>query len=328
MQYAQEVKVAIAAAKQAAILCEQVQQSSFLRAMDKSDRSPVTIADFGAQAIICQAIARAFPQDTIVAEETSHLLAQSPTQLTTVTQFVKPLQPDTTDQKILQWIDLGQGQVGNRFWTLDPIDGTKGFLRGDQYAIAIALIESGEVQLGVMACPKFQNGCLFVAVRGQGTQILSLNSEPSHPASPAQPSSALRLTESIETSHGNPTLQRAVAQAIGLTLPPLQLDSQTKYGAIVAGQAALYMRLPWVEQPHYQENIWDHASGAIIVEEAGGQVTDMDGKRLDFTASTKLIHNRGIVASRSIAHHQVLAAIQAQTQSSSKPKGSLGETSV
>lgn len=327
MQYEQEVKVAITAAKQAAMLCEQVQQSSFLRAMDKSDRSPVTIADFGAQAIICQAIARAFPQDAIVAEENSYLLAQSPAQLAAVTQFVRQLQPDTTDQKILHWIDLGQGQVGNRFWTLDPIDGTKGFLRGDQYAIAIALIESGEVQLGVMACPKFQDGYLFVAVRGQGTQMISLNSE-SHSASSSQPPPALRLTESIETSHGNPTLQRAVAQAIGLTLPPLQLDSQTKYGAIAAGQAALYMRLPWVEQPHYQENIWDHATGAIVVEEAGGQVTDMDGKRLDFTASTKLVHNRGIVASRGIAHDQVLAAIQSQTRSSSKPEGSLGEASV
>jgi 3'(2'), 5'-bisphosphate nucleotidase len=62
-------------------------------------------------------------------------------------------------------------------WTLDPIDGTKGFLRGEQYAVCLALIVDAKVQLGVMGCPNLPvdaskpdgpRGCLFVAVRGQG----------------------------------------------------------------------------------------------------------------------------------------------------------------
>jgi len=64
-------------------------------------------------------------------------------------------------------------------WTLDPIDGTKGFLRGGQYAVCLALIEDAQVQLGVIGCPNLlvdpsnqdgPRGCLFVAVKGQGAE--------------------------------------------------------------------------------------------------------------------------------------------------------------
>lgn len=65
-------------------------------------------------------------------------------------------------------------------WTLDPIDGTKGFLRGGQYAICLALIVDGDVKLGVIGCPNFpvgdaesedsQRGGIFTAVKGQGAE--------------------------------------------------------------------------------------------------------------------------------------------------------------
>ena len=62
-------------------------------------------------------------------------------------------------------------------WTLDPIDGTTGFLRGEQHAICLALIVDGIVQLGVVGCPNLpvdheqpdgEKGCLFIAVKNQG----------------------------------------------------------------------------------------------------------------------------------------------------------------
>ena len=316
MQYEQEREVAIAAAKKAASFCEQVRQSAYLGQLDKPDQSPVTIADFGAQAMICREIARSFPNDAIVAEEDSSLLRQSPQQLSQVTQFVQEFVPETTEPEILEWIDRGQGNIGARFWTLDPIDGTKGFLRGDQYAIAIALIDQGEVKLGVLACPLFQSGHLFVAVRGQGSQMISLETEVVEVIRVLQDRSlpSFRLTESVESSHGDPELQRAIAALVGLSAPAFQMDSQAKYGAIATGQAALYMRLPWVSQPQYQENIWDHAAGAIVVEEAGGVVTDMNGKALDFTADSKLIHNRGIVASQGELHAAVLEVMRSLTK--------------
>ena len=76
---------------------------------------------------------------------------------------------------MLQGIDFGGGDAsGSRYWTIDPIDGTKGFLRGDQYAVALGLIEDGEVVAGVLGCPNLPAseggavGSLFAAVRGEG----------------------------------------------------------------------------------------------------------------------------------------------------------------
>lgn len=319
MQYIYEADIAIAAAKQATILCKHVQHSIELTSLEKLDQSPVTIADFGAQAIICRLLAEHFPQDAIVAEESSALLRQSPTQFSAV----QKLMPDATPDQILDWIDLGQGKVEERFWTLDPIDGTKGFLRNQQYAIAIALIESGEVKVGVLSCPAFEEGCLFVAIRGQGTRRISLETGASRTLS-ALDAPNFRLAESVETSHGDPELQHRIARSIGFTTPSLQMDSQAKYGAIASGRAGLYMRLPWKEKPNYRENIWDHAAGAIIVEEAGGRVTDMDGNPLNFSVSAQLSENRGIIASSGEIHAAVLASI-AQQMSQTTPDNQHGK---
>ena len=67
-------------------------------------------------------------------------------------------------------------------WTLDPIDGTKGFLRGEQYAVCLALLVDAQVQVSVMGCPNLPvdasnpdgpKGCLFIAVRGRGGEQVS-----------------------------------------------------------------------------------------------------------------------------------------------------------
>ena len=318
MTYDREKQVAIAATVLAAKLCEQVRHNRNPAAIAKPDQSPVTIADFGAQAIVCRALAAAFPNDPIVAEEDAALLRQAAMaeQLQLVTSYVQAQIPEATSDKITDWIDRGNGQVSSRYWTLDPIDGTKGFLRGDQYAIALALVEDGDIKVGVMACPALPvvgaaPGALFVAVRGEGTTQIALESGKSQSVKVLRSTAEgiLRLTESIEAGHGNLSRQRQIAEAIGLTATPVQMDSQAKYGVVARGEAALYLRLPRIQTPDYRENIWDHAAGAIVVEEAGGKVTDIYGNPLDFTAGSKLIHNRGIVASNGTLHEAVLAKL-------------------
>lgn len=187
MVYEKEKQVAIAAVTKAAKLCVKVQSDRAGAAIEKPDQSPVTIADLGAQAVICQAIATAFPKDAIVGEEDSTLLRQPAMveSLQQVTTIIQEAIPDATPEAVIDWIDRGNGEVGSRYWTLDPIDGTKGFLRNNQYAIALALVEAGEVKLGVLGCPALpvdanqpegEQGVLFVAVRGQGTTMASLQS--------------------------------------------------------------------------------------------------------------------------------------------------------
>ncbi|MGK7888715.1 MAG: 3'(2'),5'-bisphosphate nucleotidase [Leptolyngbyaceae cyanobacterium] len=321
MAYQKEREVAIAAAAAAGRLCEKVRQTITPEAIEKKDKSPVTVADYGAQAVICRALEAAFPDDPIVGEEDAAELRtpEMSDRLQQVTEFVKSAVPDATPEAVTNWIDRGNGEACDRFWTLDPIDGTKGFLRKDQYAVALALLEKGEIKLGVVACPalKFDDqsepGLLFIAVRGEGTMMMPMNGGTETPLKVVEPGDVanLRFVESVESGHGDQARQNAVAQAAGITTESLRMDSQAKYGAVSAGKAALYLRLPSPKSPNYREKIWDHAAGAIVVEEAGGRVTDMHGKPLDFSKGAKLVDNQGIVVSNGVIHDAVLAALKA-----------------
>jgi 3'(2'), 5'-bisphosphate nucleotidase len=317
MAYAKEKEVAIAAATAAAKLCEQV-RADIPQAIEKKDKSPVTVADFGAQAIICQALAAAFPDDPVVGEEDAKELRkpEMAETLTKVTHYVQALSPDATPEDVTRWIDHGNGQVSSRYWTLDPIDGTKGFLRQDQYAVALALVENGEVKVGVLACPAMpldggQTGALYVAVRGEGATMVPLSGgEPQRlQVVTADDVANFRFVESVEAAHGDQSKQNAIAQAVGITTESFRVDSQAKYGIVASGKAALYLRLPSPKYPDYRENIWDHAAGAIVVEEAGGRVSDMYGQPLNFAEGSKMMNNRGVVVSNGTIHDQVIAAL-------------------
>lgn len=323
MVYEHEKQVAIQAAKAAARLCEKVRHEAVPQAIEKNDRSPVTIADFGSQAIVCQTIAAAFPDDPIVGEEDATVLRQPEmaTCLQQVTDYVQMVISDATPESVLAWIDRGNSSVASRYWTLDPIDGTKGFLRQDQYAVAIALIEEGEVKVGVLACPALpvdleqpteSVGVLLVAVRGEGTTMLPLQGGEPQPVkvSTASQAERLRFVESVEAGHGDHALQDAVAKAVGIEAPSIRMDSQAKYGAVAQGSAALYLRLPSPKSPNYREKIWDHAAGLIVVEEAGGKVTDMHGAPLKFSLGRQLDANQGVVVSNGEIHQTVIQVLQ------------------
>ncbi|ABW28662.1 3'(2'),5'-bisphosphate nucleotidase [Acaryochloris marina MBIC11017] len=318
MPYESERNIAIQAVQAAAHLCEQVRREIVPEAIEKKDKSPVTVADFGAQALICRALSTAFPQDPVVGEEDAADLRtpEMTERLAQVTQYVQAIVPDATPDQVTGWIDHGNGQVGSRYWTLDPIDGTKGFLRGDQYAIALALIENGEIKVGVLGCPALsftegQTGLMGVAVRGAGATLSPLagGAPQSIKVVSADQSDHLRFVESVESGHGDQSRQAAVAKAAGITQDSLRMDSQAKYMAVAAGEAALYLRLPSPKTPDYREKIWDHAAGVILVEEAGGRVTDITGQALDFSLGAKLVNNQGVVVSNGSIHDPVLAAL-------------------
>src|SRR3990172_6102022 len=273
-----EFVTAMGAVKTAASLCENVRQDmggqgEFL----KKDRSPVTVADFGSQAVICRLIKEKFPDDVIVAEEDSADLRQPDRSgiLERVTGYVHDLIPGSSAEDVCSWIDLRSHFVAGRFWALDPIDGTKGFLRGDQYAIALALIEHGIVTLGVMACPhlypdrdhpKRKRGCLFFAIRDKGSYQMDMEGEDRRILSVSRmedPSEAT-FTESIDPEHSNHLLHQSLALKLNIKNPSLRMDSQAKYGIVARGEAAFYLRVPSSSEPGYREKIWDHAAGSIV----------------------------------------------------------------
>jgi len=329
-----EIKYVIHAVRQASRLVKQIQAEMVSPALTKDDRSPVTVADFAAQALVGHLLDKNFPDDPLVGEEDSSALhtPEEQTTLERITAFVSRFTAGATPETVCQWIDRGTAISAPRFWTIDPIDGTKGFLRGDQYAVALALIEEGQVQIGALGCPNLSplslqgrgvractersrigEGVLIVAARGQGTWAGTLDGEldlrplsVSERSGPAQ----ARLLRSLESGHTHADQIERFSEAFGVQADPLRMDSQAKYAVLAAGQAEIYLRLLSPKLPDYREKIWDQAAGTIVIEEAGGRVTDLDGRALDFTRGRTLTNNRGICATNGVLHEAVLESLK------------------
>ena len=320
---ARELDAALAAVREAGSLCRDVGAAVDRGALAKPDRSPVTVADFGAQALICRALGEAFPDDPVMGEEDSAALrrADNAPLLRRVTDLVAVRQPGAGADDVCAWIDRGNlANAAPRFWTLDPVDGTKGFLRGGQYAIALALLINGELAVAAMGCPSLgrsadgdgADGTLFAALKGGGAWQMPLLADgaPQPVRTSAQADlQRLRFCESVEAAHSSHGDAARVTGRLGVTAAAVRLDSQAKYGVVARGEAEAYLRMP--KNADYVENIWDHAAGALVVTEAGGTVTDIAGRPLDFSRGAKLAGNRGVVATCGPVHGAVIAAIAA-----------------
>ncbi|KAF5480587.1 hypothetical protein F2P56_001323 [Juglans regia] len=304
----------------------------------KSDKSPVTVADYGSQALVSFVLERELPSDSfsLVAEEDSGDLRKESGQetLQRITKLVNDTivndgsfsVPTLTMEDMLRAIDSGKSDGGShgRHWVLDPIDGTKGFVRGDQYAIALALLDEGKVVLGVLACPNLplasiggnrlhsshdEVGCLFFAKVGAGTYMQSLDG--SSPikvnVSTTDNSEEASFFESFEAAHSSHDLSSSIAKKLGVKAPPVRIDSQAKYGALSRGDGAIYLRFP---RKGYREKIWDHAAGCIVVTEAGGVVADAAGNPLDFSKGKYLDLDTGILATNEKLMPLLLKAVR------------------
>jgi 3'(2'), 5'-bisphosphate nucleotidase len=318
------VQTAVRAVRQAAALMRLIQRETVVSSLTKIDKSPVTVADFASQAIIGRVLSQAFPDIPLVAEEISTVLRDpgGENTLAQVTQYAGKVIPETTLESVCEWIDLGGGDAGKRFWVLDPIDGTKGFLRGDQYVVALALVEDGLPQIGVLGCPNLRDastpdmegtGSVVLAVRGQGAWSASMEEgddqwKQLRVSSRSDPSQA-RLLRSFEAGHTNVSQIDKLADWLGVRVDPVRMDSQAKYAVLAAGGGEVMIRLLSADRLDYREKIWDQAAGAIILEEAGGRVSDLSGEPLDFSQGRTLENNRGVLATNGLLHEKVLQGL-------------------
>merc|ERR1711977_405777 len=200
--YSKELEVAQLAVQRATLLTKKVFHEKAKGTISKDDASPVTIGDFGAQALIIHAIKKNFPDDQVVGEEEASTVRDDQKLRDQIWGLVDGAKlNDSEAEKVLggpiesldamlDAIDAGNSAGGNkgRIWALDPIDGTKGFLRGGQYAVCLALMVDGKVKVGVLGCPNLPvddsaridasmgkdqtddegKGVLFSAVIGEG----------------------------------------------------------------------------------------------------------------------------------------------------------------
>ncbi len=320
--YKHELAVAIDAVRRAARVTRSVQQQITPDVLEKKDRSPVTVADFSSQAVVCKALADAFPDDPVIAEEDSAALREGDNAalLAKVVDHVGRVEPGADADAVCRWIDHGgASDYTPRFWTLDPIDGTKGFVRKEQYAVALALIVDGKPAVAALCCPNLpaepgsdHAGAIFSAVRGEGAAAHPLDDPDARPnpirVSDTADTADARFCESVESGHSSHGDSESVASQLNITAPPVRLDSQAKYAVVARGEADIYMRLP--TRSDYVERIWDHAAGVLVVTEAGGRVSDVHGKAVEFHHGAGLDANRGVIVTNAHLHDPLLAALE------------------
>lgn len=316
--------------------------------VEKDDSSPVTVADYGAQALVSWSLLRDLPEQKfqMVAEEDSEDLKapEGAAMLRRITDLVNATLAECennasllTPDEVIELIDAGRSDGGavGRHWVLDPIDGTRGFVSMRQYAVCLGLLVDGEIGLGVLGCPNLPQwsvtnvdcnepgacepydergvGCLFAAQRGHGAFAGPLFDTEGLPNIPIHCNDLLapeevRFMESVEARHSNHHLSAAVGMEIGLELPSLRIDSQAKYGALSRGDASIFMRFP---PDTYKEKIWDHVAGVLVLQEAGGIVTDALGNPLDFSQGRYLPYlNGGLVAATPSMHKAIIEALK------------------
>lgn len=344
--YRHELEAAIEGAQTAARISREVLASAQADAdagsfdLVKDDLSPVTIADFAIQALLTRTLGNAFPQDSFIGEESADELRQNPKLLSRVLAVLAQcagniLFRDADDlcRVIDSCATLTPGAGAGRIWVFDPIDGTKTFIRHEQYAINIALLEGGRQILSVVACPLLAvdvaapvtddsvdptgKGCILYAVRGHGAYIRPLLAEPGEVQTRRLPRHADNATSAEDLrsvtcwallDSGVDVVHKGVAERLCVPFPGCDLLAWVPRWAVMAAGAANMTVWVYKKRDRYAK-IWDHAGAMLLFEEVGGKITDVHGKDIDLTAGRKLKANFGFVAAPKSVHHIVLKAV-------------------
>jgi len=320
-----EAQFALELIRESSILARRIRAETSVRSRVKPDHSPVTLADMGIQALAGALLERSFPDAVLAAEEDTVSLKtpEGAEDLGEITSYVRSFFPQANPDKVRQWIDRGQGKPAGSFWTLDPIDGTKGFLRGGQYVTALAFIQNGKVELAALGCPELElqghkglgKGIGIFAARGQGCWAASLDDLKGSQqwvclgVSKCREVRQARLLDSFDLGHKNAEKNRLICKALGILKDPVPMDSMAKHAVIASGGAEIFFRTLPEKEPGHREKIWDVAAGALAIEEAGGCVTDLEGRELDFGAGLTLAKNPGLLATNGFLHEAVLEVL-------------------
>jgi len=243
-----DLDLALIVAREAARNASKIALSYFRRPLEierKDDASPVTVADRECETEIRRVIEAAFPDHAVFGEE------------------------------------YGQSGEHRCLWLIDPIDGTRSFIRGLEFwSVQIALMVDGEIVLGVSAAPPFDETAWAVAGRGAWLDDESLNC------------AATDTLEQMDLSLGNVrTLARSNGwQTVGKLV---ETAARTRgYGDFYPYHRLAAGGLDAVVESDI--NILDIAALTVIVREAGGVVTELGGEAIDLDSTTILAATPGL----------------------------------
>jgi 3'(2'), 5'-bisphosphate nucleotidase len=223
------------------------------------------------QEILLQSLSRAFPGDAFLAEEETPTLASLP------------------------GADSGRG----RLWIIDPIDGTRGFaVKNGEFAVMVALLSQGRLAVGVVyevvrerltyamqggGCWRCDGGEPPVRCQVRGTADLA--------------SATMTVTRSPSYGPGSP-----LVKALGVAQLLPSYSAGRKLTLVARGEADLFLNT----YPAF--NDWDIAAGQILVEEAGGQVSDLEGQPIHYGAGRGM-QRGGLLASNDLIHAEALKKV-------------------
>ncbi|CAN1854266.1 PAP-specific phosphatase HAL2-like [Linum perenne] len=155
----------------------------------------------------------------------------------------------------------------------------------------------------------WDKGCVVYAKRGSGEAWVRVST--------VDNPELATFCEPVEKANSSHSFTAGLAQSVGLRKEPLRVYSMVKYATIARGHAEVFMKFA---RTGYKEKIWDHAAGVVIVQEAGGVVTDAGGRPLDFSGGGAYLEglDRGIIASSGAElHGKIIEAVDASWNSSS-----------
>ena len=205
----------------------------------KEDNSPLTQADRAAHECIVTALTKLTPDIPVLSEES-------------------------------EGINTEERMTWKRFWLVDPLDGTKEFIKKTgQFTVNIALIENGETSLGVVLAPA--SSLEYFAIRNEGAFKREGKLNPIRIHVSDFDKNKLRIVASRD--HAGPKIE-AMLQKLP-TAKLVSMGSSLKFCLVAEGKADLYPRfVPTME--------WDTGAAQCILEEAGGSVCTLDGYRLRY----------------------------------------------
>ncbi len=301
-----------------AIVCQQLyEQRPAPFAWDKPDGTRVTISDLLCQALIGRVLAESAPGERVFAEEDAESLHAGG-----ASELLRELLEGETGRSVsageaAEWL-LYDGSDGpstpSAWWYVDPVDGTRGYELGLISAVAVARAEREGLTHGYLGVPESPGGILgvsgriFAARRGGGAFWRPLagaaDEEVWTPANVSEhPFPAGRVVIAASGGARHVDLPQDMRGG-GWQVDYLDVDSQAKYAAIALGLATIYPRKPSRRFGHFFA--WDHAAGALLVEEAGGVATDLAGRELQWLPRARLVENTGLFVASSKPAHEAL----------------------
>jgi 3'(2'), 5'-bisphosphate nucleotidase len=197
-------------------------------------------------------------------------------------------------------VDTDDRLTKQRVWMIDPIDGTYGFVeKAGDFAVQIGLIENGKPTVGVVFQPI--NNRLYFAAKDAGAFLIENGGEPQK-LQVSDKFDFREMTLAVSRSHRSPKMTSLV-NYFGFKNEFPHGSVGLKIGLLARQQADLYIHL----SP--RTKFWDTCAPQIILEEAGGKLTDLFGQEIVYTIQDVQNYN-GILATNGTAHETVLAHLK------------------